>query len=81
MLKILLFLCTLQLRYHSIYQHFNQYRSRFYIVLYDVDAPISLRYNRFKEKYQKIKEFSMEEFIALDDQVFIFLKLFNYMFI
>lgn len=42
-------------------------RSRFYIVFYEVDAPILMRYGRYMRKY--LNPCSLEEFCKLDDQV------------
>lgn len=43
--------------------------SRFYFILYEVDSPIMLRYKRFKEKYKKHSDFTLEDFVELDDKV------------
>ena len=44
-------------------------RSRYYFILYEVDAPIKQRFLRFREKYRKQKAVGLEEFIELDDMV------------
>lgn len=43
--------------------------SRYYFVLFEVDAPIKQRYLRFKKKYPKQDHIDLEDFIDLDDQV------------
>ena len=51
------------------------YSSRYYFILYEVDAPIKQRYLRFKEKYGNQKSVGIEEFVELDDMVSVMLML------
>ena len=43
--------------------------SRYYFILFEVDAPIKYRLQRFREKYQKQSDQSLEAFVDLDDMV------------
>ena len=43
--------------------------SRFYFILYEVESPLKLRYQRFKTKYAPQKSITLEDFIELDDKI------------
>ena len=43
--------------------------SRYYFILYEVDAPIKQRFKRFLAKYDKQQNTTLEEFVDLDDMV------------
>ena len=43
--------------------------SRFYYITYEVDSPIKQRYKNFKKKYQNQKDWSLEQFVDLDDLI------------
>lgn len=46
------------------------FSSRFYFILYEVDGPLRLRFDRFTSKYtQQNNKLSLEEFIDLDDKL------------
>ena len=41
--------------------------SQFYFILYEVDAPLKIRFERFVEKYEK--DVDLAEFIEIDDKI------------
>jgi dCMP deaminase len=43
--------------------------SRYYFILFEVDAPIKMRFNRFLEKYQHQDSMTLDEFVSIDDMV------------
>lgn len=43
--------------------------SRFYFICYEVDAPLSIRHDRFTRKYQSNANMALEKFVALDDKI------------
>lgn len=43
--------------------------SRYYFILFEVDAPISARYKRFLSKYPRQKDLSLEQFVEIDDLI------------
>ena len=44
--------------------------SRYYFILYEVESPLRLRYDRFTTKYnEKVERLSLEDFIDLDDKI------------
>jgi hypothetical protein len=45
------------------------YSSRYYFILFEVDAPITARFKRFKSKYKAHKELPLEKFVELDDLI------------
>lgn len=45
--------------------------SRFYFLLYEVESPLRLRYQRFSSKYDhQVKSLTLEEFIDIDDKIY-----------
>ena len=44
------------------------YRSRYYFILFEVDAPVMKRFKRFNIKY-KNTQVDLENFIEMDDKV------------
>ena len=45
------------------------YSSRYSFILFEVDAPIKQRFQRFKVKYDNQDPMNFEDFIDLDDMV------------
>jgi hypothetical protein len=43
-------------------------RSRYYFLIYEVDAPLILRHKRFLQKY-KNQPLSLEQFVGFDDKI------------
>ena len=44
--------------------------SRFYFILYEVESPLRLRFERFSSKYTNQEQrLQLEEFIELDDKI------------
>lgn len=45
------------------------FSSRFYFILYEVDSPLRIRYDRYSNKYTGSDKSSLEGFIEIDDGV------------
>lgn len=43
--------------------------SRFYFILYEVESPLRLRYERYTQKYSTQSDLTLEQFIDLDDKI------------
>ena len=46
-----------------------EFRSRFYYITYELDAPIKLRYNNFKNKYSQQNHYTLDQFVELNDLI------------
>ena len=45
------------------------YSSRFYFILYEVESPLKLRFNRFGDKYTEQPKLTLDQFLEVDEKI------------